>query len=135
MELRLKELEALTQEAKEGMALLQKQVEEVAPPLIPSTFPAPLAPRPPVVYRPALPRLPKIKVVKVKKGKSTKFTPEVCTQITQWVDDGLSREEIADRIGCSMNSLQVSCCKRGISLWAKNRPRNQEIKVIYEEVA
>jgi hypothetical protein len=134
MDLRLKELEAFTLEAKEHMTLLRKQMEEVAVPLVPSTFSAPLVPRPPVVCRPAPLLPPKIKVARKPTKKATKFTEEVCNQIQLWLEDGLSREEIADKIGCSRNSLQVTCCKRGISLWAKNRPRHQQVEVVYEEV-
>jgi hypothetical protein len=49
-------------------------------------------------------------------GRRTIFTPEVLAQIPNWVEHGLSREEIAKRIGCKLSSLQVTCCRQGISL-------------------
>jgi hypothetical protein len=137
MERRLKELEMLTQEAKENMAILRKQVDEIVDELsTPSTFSAPLTPRPPVVCRPAPVLPPKIKRVKAKIGrrKAILFTREVCAQIPVWLEDGLSRVEIAAKIGCTVNSLQASCSNRGISLWAKGRPRKQPVQVVYEEV-
>jgi hypothetical protein len=135
MEFRLKELEMLQQSAKEDMAKLQKQVEEMAVPLIPAIFAAPPAPRPQVIYRPAPILPPKIKVVKARPRNATKFTPEVCANIRMWLDEGLSREVIAERVGCTMNSLQVSCSRIGISLWAKDRPRLREVQIVYEEMA
>lgn len=98
----------------------------------PSSFPAPPVPRPPVVRRPVVMRPAKVKVVKAGMG-GIKFTAEVCASIPRWIEEGLSREEIAARIGCTMNSLQASCSKRGISLWAKTRTRLQPVEVVYAE--
>jgi hypothetical protein len=138
MELRLKELEMLTQEAKENMAILRKQVDEIVELSITSTstFSAPLTPRPPVVCRPAPVLPPKIKVVRAKVGRrrAILFTREVCAQIPVWLEDGLNRVEIAAKIGCTVNSLQASCSNRGISLWAKDRPNKRKVQVVYEEV-
>lgn len=135
LESRLKELETFTREAREDMTKIQKMAEETAVPPILSTYSAPLAPRPPVVCRPLPVIQTRIKIIKAKgrKVKATKFTPEILAQIPRWVEEGLNREEIASRIGCSMNSLQVSCCKRGISLWAKDRYRSFNVKYIHEE--
>jgi hypothetical protein len=134
MELRLKELDLLTQEARESMAQIRKQIGEVVAPLIPSIFSAPLAPRPPVVCRPAPTLPPKIKVVKISKksGRPRVFTPDVCAQIPTLLEEGLNREQIAERIGSTLGSLVATCSKKGISLRAKGR-RGREIQVVYEE--
>jgi hypothetical protein len=55
-------------------------------------------------------------------GRKRVFTAEVLTQIPVWVKEGLDRELIAARIGCTPNSLQATCCKKGISL-RRNRAR------------
>jgi hypothetical protein len=133
MELRLRELERLTTEARESLARLQAQVEESPGPLPAGTFPAPPATRTVVVRRPCVMRPTKVKVVKKPTGRATKFTEEVCANIPLWIEQGLSREQIAARIGCTMNSLQASCSKRGISLWAKGRVRTQLVEVVYAE--
>jgi hypothetical protein len=53
-------------------------------------------------------------------GRSIKFTPERMEQIKNLVERGMSREEIAETIGVTLGSLQVTCSKHGISL---RRPR------------
>jgi hypothetical protein len=59
-------------------------------------------------------------------GRKRVFTPEVLLQIPVWVKNGLDRTEIAARIGCTPNSLQATCCKKGISLRRKNRVQVME---------
>ena len=49
-------------------------------------------------------------------GRPTKFTPERIQQIRNLVERGKSREEIAEIIGVTVGSLQVTCSKLGISL-------------------
>ncbi len=44
------------------------------------------------------------------------FTPERMDQIRTLVERGTSREEIADMIGVTLGSLQVTCSRAGISL-------------------
>src|SRR4051812_40843387 len=57
--------------------------------------------------------------------RSIKFTPERLQQIINLVERGKSREEIADIIGVTANSLQVTCSRLGISL---RRPKiNNEV--------
>jgi hypothetical protein len=135
MEYRLRELEAQAEEIRQGLCQLRQQAEQEARSLEPSTFPAPPVPRPPVIRRPVVMRPPRVKVVSATKGrvKPTKFTAEVCAAIPRWIEQGLTREEIAAKVGCTMNSLQVSCSKRGISLWAKDRARLQPVEVVYAE--
>ena len=53
-------------------------------------------------------------------GRSVKFTPERFDQIRNLVERGMSREEIAETVGCTLGSLQVTCSRAGISL---RRPR------------
>jgi hypothetical protein len=49
-------------------------------------------------------------------GRETKFTPERIQQIRNLVERGKSREEIAELIGVTVGSLQVTCSRLGISL-------------------
>ena len=48
--------------------------------------------------------------------KVTKFTPERLRQIINLLERGKSRNEIADILGVTPGSLQVTCSKLGISL-------------------
>jgi hypothetical protein len=50
------------------------------------------------------------------RGRPTKFTPDRIRQITNLVERGKSREEIAEIIGVTSGTLQVTCSKLGISL-------------------
>ena len=50
------------------------------------------------------------------RGRQIKFTPERIQQIKNLVERGKSREEIAELIGVTVGSLQVTCSKLGISL-------------------
>ena len=54
------------------------------------------------------------------RGRPIKFTPERIQQISNLVERGKSREEIAELIEVTVGSLQVTCSKLGISL---RRPR------------
>jgi uncharacterized protein with GYD domain len=49
-------------------------------------------------------------------GRQIKFTPERIQQIKNLVERGKSREEIAELIGVTVGSLQVTCSRLGISL-------------------
>ena len=50
------------------------------------------------------------------RGRPTKFTPERIQQVRNLVERGKSRNEIAEIIGVTTGSLQVTCSKLGISL-------------------
>ena len=52
--------------------------------------------------------------------RQTKFTPERIRQIVNLVERGKSREEIAELVGVTLGTLQVTCSRFGISL---RRPR------------
>jgi hypothetical protein len=52
----------------------------------------------------------------VNRGRPKKFTPERIQQICNLVERGKSREEIAEIIGVTTGTLQVTCSKLGISL-------------------
>ena len=54
------------------------------------------------------------------RGRQTKFTPERMRQIVNLVERGKSREEIAELVGVTVGTLQVTCSRFGISL---RRPR------------
>jgi hypothetical protein len=49
-------------------------------------------------------------------GRHSKFTPETVRQIVTLVERGKSREEIAEIVGVTVGTLQVTCSKLGISL-------------------
>ena len=50
------------------------------------------------------------------RGRRIKFTPQVIEQIKGFVAVGISRDEIANRVGATVGSLQVTCSRLGISL-------------------
>jgi hypothetical protein len=50
------------------------------------------------------------------RGRQKKFTPERIQQIKNLVEQGTSREKIAELIGVTVGSLQVTCSRLGISL-------------------
>src|SRR5215468_3527158 len=50
------------------------------------------------------------------RGRRIKFTPERIQQIKNLVERGKSREEIAELIGVTVGSLQVTCSRLGVSL-------------------
>src|SRR5262245_56688296 len=52
----------------------------------------------------------------VTRGRQLKFTPERVQQIKNLVERGKSREEIAELIGVTVGSLQVTCSRLGVSL-------------------
>src|SRR5262249_12077960 len=49
-------------------------------------------------------------------GRRIKFTPQVIEKIKELVGEGVSRDEIATRVGVTVGSLQVTCSRLGISL-------------------
>ena len=50
------------------------------------------------------------------RGRRVKFTPQVIEKIKEFVAEGISRDEIANRLGVTVGSLQVTCSRLGISL-------------------
>src|SRR5262245_14777417 len=52
----------------------------------------------------------------VKGRQPTKFTPDNIARIKEWVEKGVGRGEIANRLEVTVGSLQVTCSKLGISL-------------------
>jgi|SRR5215468_9357837 hypothetical protein len=50
------------------------------------------------------------------RGRHVKFTPQVIEKIKNFVAEGISRDEIANRLGVTVGSLQVTCSRLGISL-------------------
>ena len=54
------------------------------------------------------------------RGRRTKFTPQVIEQIKESVAAGISRDEIANRAGVTVGSLQVTCSRLG-----KKQPQRQ----------
>ena len=54
------------------------------------------------------------------RGRQKKFTPERIQQIKNLVKQGTSREQIAELIGVTVGSLQVTCSRLGVSLRRPN---------------
>ena len=54
------------------------------------------------------------------RGRQIKFTPERIQQIKNLVERGKRREEIAELVGVTVGSLQVTCSRLGISLRRPN---------------
>jgi hypothetical protein len=50
------------------------------------------------------------------RGRRVKFTPQAIEKIKGFVAEGISRDEIANRLGVTVGSLQVTCSRKGISL-------------------
>jgi hypothetical protein len=48
--------------------------------------------------------------------RAVKFTPQAIEKIKEFVAEGISRDEIANRLGVTVGSLQVTCSRLGISL-------------------
>ena len=48
--------------------------------------------------------------------RAVKFTPQAIEKIKQFVAEGISRDEIANRLDVTVGSLQVTCSRLGISL-------------------
>src|SRR5215813_11604087 len=59
-------------------------------------------------------------MTKPRAGRASKFTPQAIQNIKEMVAQGLSREEIAQRLDVTVGSLQVTCSRLGVSL---RRPR------------
>jgi len=55
-------------------------------------------------------------------GRAIKFTPERLDQIKNLVERGLNRVQIAETIGVTLGSLQVTCSRLGISLRRRRMP-------------
>jgi len=49
-------------------------------------------------------------------GRRAKFTPQAIEKIKEFVAAGISRDEIANLLGVTVGSLQVTCSRLGISL-------------------
>ena len=50
------------------------------------------------------------------RGRRVKFTPQAMEKIKEFVAEGISRDEIANRLGVTLGSLQVTCSRLGVSL-------------------
>jgi hypothetical protein len=55
-----------------------------------------------------------------------KFTPEAIDKIKELRKQGARREDIADSLGVSVNSLSVTCSRLGISLRAEHHTADQD---------
>jgi hypothetical protein len=59
------------------------------------------------------------------RGRRVKFTAQVIENIKKFVAQGISRDEIANRLGVPVGSLQVTCSRLGISLRLSNGARHR----------
>jgi hypothetical protein len=57
--------------------------------------------------------------------RAVKFTPQAIEKIKEFVAQGVSRDEIANRLGVTVGSLQVTCSRLGISLRRSNGSRHR----------
>ena len=63
------------------------------------------------------------------RGRRVKFTPQVIENIKDFLAEGVSRDEIANRVGVTVGSLQVTCPRLGISLRRPNGSRRHTADV------
>lgn len=76
-------------------------------------------------------------------GRPRIFTEAVYAVIPLWVNQGLSREDIAERIGTTVSSLSVACSRRRIPLspatltetaWAAIEAESRKLRVTPERL-
>jgi hypothetical protein len=60
-------------------------------------------------------------------GRPIKFTPERMEQIKNLVERGMSREEIAETIGVTLGSLQVTALSTALAYGVRARPLTDRI--------
>ena len=56
------------------------------------------------------------------RGRGVKFTPQTIEKIKEFGAEGLSRDEIANRLGVTVGSLQVTCSR--LELFSPNGSRH-----------
>jgi hypothetical protein len=62
------------------------------------------------------------------RGRRKKFTPEAIDKIKELRKRGARREDIADSLGVSVNSLSVTCSRLGISLRSEHHTADQDAR-------
>jgi hypothetical protein len=68
------------------------------------------------------------------RGRRVKFTPQAIEKIKEFVAEGIRRDEIANRLGVTVGSLQVTCSRMGISLRriifpSRSEPRTADVRL------
>jgi hypothetical protein len=58
------------------------------------------------------------------RGRRVKFTPQVIENIKKLMAQGITRDEVAKRVGVTVGSLQVRCSRLDISLRTTERFRD-----------
>jgi hypothetical protein len=58
----------------------------------------------------------KTKASSALRGRRVKFTPQALDEVKKFLAEGISRDEIANLLGVTVGSLQVTCSRLGISL-------------------
>jgi hypothetical protein len=56
-------------------------------------------------------------------ARRIKFTPDIIQQMRNLVEQGKSREEIAELIGVTARSLKVTCSRLAVSVRRADSPR------------
>jgi hypothetical protein len=62
------------------------------------------------------------------RGRRKKFTPEAIDKIKELRKRGARREDIADSLGVSVNSLSVTCSRLGISLRSEHHTADEDAR-------
>jgi hypothetical protein len=95
--------------------VMQAKCIAAAPSITPLLLPPPSAVTAPITKEPK---------PKQRRNRQTKiYTDEKLAEIPALLEQGLTRAQIAEQFGGKVNSLQVVCSKKGISLWRQDRSR------------
>ena len=57
------------------------------------------------------------------RGRRVKFTPQAIEKIKDLVAEGINRDEIANRLGVTVGSLQVTCSRLDLACDELSPPR------------
>src|SRR5262245_24907689 len=71
-------------------------------------------------------------MTKPRVARASKFTPQTIEKIKEMLAQGLSRQEIAQRLDVTVGSLQVTCSKLGVSL-RRSRKRFPSLERLKQE--
>jgi hypothetical protein len=68
-------------------------------------------------------------------SRSKKITHGVVLQIGSWIGQGLSANDIAQKVGCTVGTLRVRCSQLGVSLRRKNITEKKPLVVVAPRIA
>jgi hypothetical protein len=107
--------------------VMQAKCIAAAPSITPPLLPPPSAvtpPPPPILPTAVAAPITQEPKPKQRRNHQTKiYTDEKLAEIPALLEQGLTRAQIAEQFGGKVNSLQVVCSKKGISLWRQDRSR------------